>query len=59
MDANICASIRWELECERWPKTFWKIFGRQNMQNETNTKHFSIPEDMFKWAKNVFRKTYP
>ena len=29
------------------------------MQNETNTKYFSIPEDMFKSAENVFRKTYP
>ena len=45
--AKICASIRWELECEKCSKTFCKIFGRQNIQNENNTKHFSNPEDIF------------
>ena len=29
------ASIRWELECEKCSKTFYKIFGRQNMQKQT------------------------
>ena len=45
--AKICASIRWELECEKCSKTFCKIFGRQNIQNQNNTKHFSNPEDIF------------
>ena len=57
--AKICASIRWELECEKCSKTFCKIFGRQNMQNQTNTKHFSNPEDIFKSAKNIFEKRNP
>ena len=39
--AKICASIRWEFQYEKCSKTFWKIFGRQNMQNQTNTKHSS------------------
>ena len=32
-------SIRRELECEKFSKTFCKIFARQNMQNQANTKH--------------------
>ena len=42
----------WKLECEKWSKTFWKIFGTKNMLNQTNTKHFSKPEDNSKLAKN-------
>ena len=45
--AKICASIWWELECEKCSKTFCKIFGRQNVENQNNTKHFSNPEDIF------------
>ena len=41
--AKICTSIRWELECEKFSKTFCKIFGRQNIQNQNNTNHFSNP----------------
>ena len=44
--AKICASIRWELEYEKRSKTFCKIFARQNMQNQTNTKHFSNPDNI-------------
>ena len=29
---KIYASSSWELECEKCSKTFYKIFGRQNMQ---------------------------
>ena len=43
-------------ECEKCSKSFCKIFGRQNMQNQTNTKHFSNPEDIFKSAKDFLRK---
>ena len=31
--AKICASIRWELEHEKCSRTFYKIFGRQNIQH--------------------------
>ena len=33
---KICAGIRRELECEKYSKTFYQIFARQNMQNQTN-----------------------
>ena len=46
-DSKICANIRWELECEKFSKTFCKNFGRQNIQNQNNTKHFSNLEDIF------------
>ena len=58
-DAKGCASIRWELECEKSFKTFCKIFGRQNLQNQTNKKHFSNPENIFKSTKNVSEKCNP
>ena len=44
---KICASIRWDLECKQCSKTFCTIFGRQNMQNQTNN---------FKSAKNLLDK---
>ena len=45
--ATICAIIRWELECRKFSKTFCKIFGKQNIKNQNNAKHFSNPEDIF------------
>ena len=57
--AKICVSIRWELGCEKCSKTFYKIFGRQNIQNQINIKHFSNPEDIFKSAKNFLEKRNP
>ena len=57
--AKVCASIRWELEYEKYSKTFCKIFARQNMQNQTSTKHFSSPEDIFNSAKNFLEKRNP
>ena len=54
--AKICASIRWDLECESCSKTFCKIFGRLNMQNQSNAKHFSNPEDIFKSPKSFLKK---
>ena len=57
--AKICASIRWELKCEKCSKTFGKIFERQNVQNQTNTKHFSNPDDIFKSATNFSEKLSP
>ena len=54
--AKICASIRRELECEKCSKTFCQIFARQNMQNQTNTKHSINSEDIFKSTKNVLEK---
>ena len=44
---KICASIIWELDCEKCSKTFCEIFARQNIQNQNNTKHFSNPDDIF------------
>ena len=38
--AKICVSIRREPECEKCSKTFCQIFARQNMQNQTNAKHY-------------------
>ena len=40
------------------PKLSAKI-RKTNMQNQTNTKHFSNPEDIFKSAKNFLEKRYP
>ena len=57
--AKICASIRWELEYEKRSKSFCKIFGIQNMQNQTITKYFSNSEDLFKSAKNFLEKRNP
>ena len=54
--AKSCASIRRELECEKCSKTFCEMFARQNMQNQTNVKHSSNFEDMFKSTKNVLEK---
>ena len=54
--AKICASIRRESECEKCSKTFCQIFARQNMQNQTNTKHSINSEDIFKSTKNVLEK---
>ena len=51
--AKSYASIRRELECEKCSKTFCKIFARQNMQNQTNSKHSINFEDIFKSTKNV------
>ena len=45
--AKIYAIIRWELECEKFPKTFCKIFGRQNIQKRNNTWHSSNTEGIF------------
>ena len=49
--AKICATTRWEIECEKSSKCFCKIFGRQNMQNQINTKNSKNPQDIFKSAK--------
>ena len=57
--AKICASIRWELERKKCSKTFCKIFRKQNRQNQTDTKHSSNPEDIFKSAKNFLEKINP
>ena len=49
--AKIDVSIRWELESEKCNKTFCKIIEKQNMQNQTNTKHSSNPEDILNLLK--------
>ena len=54
--AKNCASIRKELECEKCSKTFCQKFTRQNMQNQTDTKHSINSEDIFKSTKNVLEK---
>ena len=54
--AEICPSIRRELECEKCSKNFCQIFPRQNMQNQTNAKHSINSEDIFKSTKNVLGK---
>ena len=56
---KICPSITWELECAKYPKTFCKICGRQNIQNQTNAKDFSNPEDILKSDKNFLEKLKP
>ena len=43
--AKNCTSIRKKLGCEKCSKTFCQIFARQNMQNQTNAKHFINSED--------------
>ena len=53
---RLIRTLRWELEYEKCSKTFRKIFSRQNMQNETITKHFRNAEDIFKSAKNFLEK---
>ena len=58
--ARICASINYrEHECDQCFKSLCKIFRRQNMQNQTNTKYFSNPEVTFKSAKNFLEKRNP
>ena len=54
--AKIWASIRKELECKKCSKTFCQILERQNMQNQTNAKHSTNSEDIFKPTKNVLEK---
>ena len=54
--AKICGSIRREFECEKCSKTFYQIFARQNMQNQTNAKHSINSENIFKSSKNVLEK---
>ena len=56
--AKICASIRWELECEKCYKTVCKMFVRQNMKNQTNTKHSSNSEGIFK-SNLTLKRTSP
>ena len=54
--AKISGVIRRELECEKCSKTFCQIYAIQNMQNQTNAKHFIDSEDVFKSTKNVLEK---
>ena len=46
----------WEPGCVKCSKTFCKIFARQNMPNQTNAKHSSNSEDIFKSTKNDLEK---
>ena len=66
-DAKLCANVRWELECEKWSKTFFKILERQNLQNQTiselytddnKLKYSSNPTDILKSAKKNYEKLY-
>ena len=50
--AKTCASIRRELECEKYSKTFCQIFASQNMLNQTNAKRSFDSEGIFKSTKN-------
>ena len=54
--ANISANIRRELACEKCSKTICKMFSRQNMQNQTNAKHSSNSEGIFKSTKKKLKK---
>ena len=47
----------WEPGCVKCSKTFCKIFATQNMPNQTNAKHSSNSEDIFKSTKNVLETT--
>ena len=40
-------------KCEGCFKTFYKIFGRSNMQNQRNIKYSSNPKDIFKLVKKI------
>ena len=53
---KLFANIGRELECEKFSKELCKVFARQNMQNQTNTKHSINSEDIFKSTKNVLEK---
>ena len=55
--AKICASIRSEPECEKCSKTFYQIFARQNMQNQTNAKHSINSEDIFSTKEDSYNTT--
>ena len=53
-------------EGEKYPKTFLKIFERQNMQNQTifelytddnKLKHSSNPKDILKSAKKIMKNS--
>ena len=57
--AKICASIKWEIVCEKCSKNFSKIFGRQIWKIKKNTKYFSNPNVVFKSAKNSLEKCNP
>ena len=57
--------IRWELGSEKFPKTFFIVLERQNLQIETisglytvnnKSKYSSNPKDIFKYAKNIYKK---
>ena len=58
--AKLRARIKWELEGEKCSKTFFKVLGRRNVQNQTiskiytddnKSKHSSNPTDILKSAK--------
>ena len=57
--AKICASIRRELECEKYSKTFCQIYARQNIQNQTNANHSINSDNSFKSIKNVLENVAP
>ena len=50
---KLFANIGRELECEKFSKELCKVFARQNMQNQTNTKHSINSEDIYNSTKNV------
>ena len=43
-------------KCEKFSKSFYKIFETQNMQNQTNLEYSSNPKDIFKSAKKKLQK---
>ena len=56
--AKVCASIRWELEYEKYSKTA-KYLEDKICKIKQIQKHFSNPEGIFKSAKNFLEKCNP
>ena len=58
---RICASIRKELECEKFSKTFCKVFTRQNMQKICKIKQVqNIPVTLRTFSNQLktFQKNF-
>ena len=65
--AKIRANIRWDLVGEKCSKSFFKIFKRQNMQNQTiltlhtddrKSRFFGNPEEILKSGKKYYENLY-
>ena len=55
---RICASIRKELECEKFSKTFCKVFTRQTMQKICKIKQLQNIPVTLRTFSNQLKKTF-